>query len=102
MTEKELYFLMLPMAAQFDKYKAKQLSALTADEVAQMGIIYKAVQQVYPVSGLPRLFTASCSSCVISTLEKFIMIYDRLHPIYHITEVVEPTSVKKTSKKKEN
>lgn len=91
---------MLPMANQFEKYKNKQLSALSADEVAQMGIIFNGVKQVYPISGLPRLFTASCSSCVISTLEKFIMIYDRLHQIYQITEVVEPTPVKKTRKKK--
>lgn len=88
MTEKELYNLMMPMATQFEKYKNKQLSALSADEVAQMGIIFNGVKQVYPISGLPRLFTSSCSSCIISTLEKFIMIYDRLHPIYKVDEAL--------------
>jgi len=86
MTEKELYFQMVSMRPQFEQYKAKQLSALNADQVAQMGIIFNAVKQVYPISGLPRLFTSSCSSCIISTLEKFIMIYDRLHPIYQVNE----------------
>ena len=86
MTEQELYTIMLTMTQAFEKYKNKQLPALSADEVTHIGIIFNGVKQVYPTSGLPRIFTSSCSSCVLSTLEKFISIFDRIKSLYKVEE----------------
>ena len=117
MTEQELYNQMLPMAEAFEKYKNKQLSALSADEVAHMGIIFNGVRLVYPTSGLPRIFTSSCSSCVLTTLEKFISIFDRIKTLYQVEETPlvvtvaevkedggseEPIKVTKTKRVKKN
>jgi len=102
MTEQELYTIMLPMEAAFEKYKNKQLPALSAGEVAHMGIIFNGVRLVYPTSGLPRIFTSSCSSCVLSTLEKFISIYDRIKGLYQVEETPLAIKVIKNKRVKKN
>lgn len=91
MTEQDLYNTLEPLEPVFEGYKNKTLSALSVDQIEQVKLGYQTMQQVY-VGVLPRIFTTSCSSCVISTIEQFIMTYDRLKLTYF---VAEPEDTKK-------
>ncbi|WP_316736262.1 hypothetical protein [Pedobacter aquatilis] len=97
MTEKELYNSLLPLVELFEKYKAKQLTYVSADDAEMMRLPYLNVQKVYP-NVLPRLFQSSCPTCILNTLEQFIAIYDRLKFTFHQPESDKSLTAKKQRK----
>ncbi|WP_316797305.1 hypothetical protein [Pedobacter agri] len=103
MTEQELCKLLEPFEERFNKYKNKELHALSADDVEGMKPAYKAINELY-AGALPRIFNASCGSCVAEAFRQFILIWDRISTKYvlpesKVEEKTEVTKSKKTFKK---
>lgn len=94
MTEKELYNSMLPLADVFEQYKNKTINYLSPDIVEIMKSVYLNVQIVYP-NVLPRLFQASCGTCIVNSLEQFISIYDRLDVQFKQPQIDKPVTKNK-------
>jgi len=85
MTEEQLYNLLKPLSSKFEAYKNKQLHAVSADDVEQMKPAYTAINELY-IGALPRLFNASCSSCVADAFKQMVLVWDRLAKVYSIPE----------------
>ena len=100
MTEQELYNLLNPLSSKFEAYKNKQLHAVSADDVEQMKPVYTAINELY-IGALPRLFNASCSSCVADAFKQMVLVWDRLEKVYSVSEqAVEVEEPIKPMKKK--
>ena len=100
MTERELFKAMLPLADVFQKRKLKQIDYLTPDHVETMKSIYQKVLIVYPQS-MPMMFNSGCGSCVVSALEQFISIFDRLSAKYTGLDLIEKPKLVKKGKQKD-
>jgi hypothetical protein len=100
MTDMEFYEALTPLEPKMELYKRTKQGALTSSEVS---IIKQTYPKLYELAGghIKRHFTASCTSCVITTFQILISVYDRMKEQFKPVELptVSLPPIKRRSKK---